>query len=160
MAVTPTGMFSLQVLLMRNLLANCTSFQVWAGVDGAQDPVASALALILMVREDAADVPAGFHAAVFPPEGAEYTIDGLSSGELIVGIKADISEANEADAFFEFANPLGAVVAEMFEKSQAGGFQVLRRVVAIFGRSGRSDEDTPFYFVELSFGYGVESGGI
>lgn len=159
MAVTPSGMFSLQVSQMRNLLANCTSFQVWAGVDGDPDPVASALALVKFVRVDAADVPAGFYAAVFAPEGAEYTIGGLSRGELIVGIKADIGEADEGDAFFAFGNPLGAVVAEMFERSQSDGFQVLRRVRAIIQHSGRSDEGAAFYFTELSFDYGLEAGG-
>lgn len=157
MAVTPTGIFSLQVSKMRDLLASCASFQAWAGVPGNE---AASLLKIKFVRVDAADVPDGFHAAVFPPEGAEYGLDGLSSGELIVGIKADITEADEGDAFFEFSNPLGDVVVEMFEKSQASGFMVLRRVRAIFQHSGRSDEGTAFYFTELSFNYGLESGGI
>lgn len=160
MAVAPTGMFSLQVSQMRDLLANCVSFQVWAGVDGDPDPVASALAKIVMVREVPEKLSPGFYAAVFTPEGAEYTIEGLSSGELGVGIKVDVTEDDEADAFFAFANPLGAVVAEMFEKAQSGGYQVLRRVRALIQRGALRDEVSPFYFVELSFDYGVESGGI
>ena len=84
---------------------------------------------------------------------------GCGGGGVMVGIKGGIGGAEEGDAFFAFGNPLGAVVAEMFKRSQSDGFQVLRRVRAIIQHSGRSDEGAAFYFTELSFDYGLEAGG-
>lgn len=110
MAVTPSSIFSQPTAYVKTALSNCATFQTMCGVASA----ASALAYIK---------PAGYAGSTRPFSVVSVPVDyvvnrgGYSKGIVRVLIERDVPiEYRDAtlidDAFYDFANLMGAICAE------------------------------------------------
>lgn len=114
MAVTPTGIFSKPPALLKTALSNCATFQTMVSAANAT----AALANIHIVAKSAAsNWPAARpFAIVSTPQGFTVNRGGFGNGRMWLMFErttpAQYASSHE-DAYYDFANLMGAIVVEL-----------------------------------------------
>ena len=153
MAVVPTGILSEQLSDLRDLVAALSSWQVWLGVDGDPNPVASAETFLYMVDAYVSDQAGGeapdVYGIVGLPDNFEDEAGGgvgtwRQRGTLPLHIEAKVLPADlgkPADEAFTFLNNVGAMLLEIHSLARVNGRMFVRRVsLNTIGRTGRIDK--------------------
>jgi len=140
MPVTPSGMISFPLAALAELLSECSAFQSWVGAAGAAEALGS---VKYLSQDDDADSDSDDRPlavvgwsddfeAVRDSEPPRY--DHSGSLELIFEAMADAGgHTTQSDRFFNFANSVGAVMAELEEKSGRNGFLLVNAFRKIAG---------------------------
>lgn len=126
MAVTPSGILAEPLLEIQRMLSEVSAFQDFVGESG---DAAAALLRIHLIGVKESDITYPF-AVVGPgpwqrPVNAGGASDQFSAGgENLIYFEAKVSAVNkdsEADAYFEFTNPIGDIIDGFENLSGAGG---------------------------------------
>lgn len=118
MAVSPTGDISLRISRVRAMVANSTTFRTWVGAADA----AAALAYI-HVGEYIGEGPGPLCVVGMVPGGKYINVaQGMSQTweegiQIFVEFADDIAVDDQTDAYYTFANAVGAIRAEVMALS-------------------------------------------
>jgi len=156
-AVTPTGIYSLLLEDLRDLLAACASWRTWT--DAADEAAAKALVFPVAAEREAADV----YAVVGHGDDAEFESALEGRGSLSLRFSAAIPEAYEddvAEAEVWFTNHVGAVLADLLALAGTGGHLFVRYVRAAHAprAPSRDETGTPRFRQDWFVYWGLEGG--
>jgi hypothetical protein len=145
MAVTPSGIFSIQLSILRTMISQSTSFQTWTGTANAT----AALARIYFEAQDDASIARPFSLVFMGNEYVQQSIAGGASqvfqpsGQLVMMFEDAVAPGNagsEADSYFAFANEIGDVIDDLLA---LGGTDSLLSFesIALTGGPSRSEKN-------------------
>jgi hypothetical protein len=145
MAVTPSGIFSIQLSILRTMISQSSSFQTWTGTANA----AAALARIYFEAQDDSSVVRPFALVFMGNEYVQQSIAGGASqvfqpsGQLVMMLEDAVAPGNaasHADAYFAFANELGDLIEDLMA---LGGTDSLLSFesIALTGGPGRTEKN-------------------
>lgn len=162
MSITPTGDLSLRIQNLRLLVAASSTFQGIVGAENAAAALASVYpgespdfrdsaipAFAVVDYESGYDVPilAEGHTGVFVP-GSRF----------LLVLVIPITESTVSDAYFDFANDVGAIVADMIAQSAVPGYLVVNTIglsTQLLRTDPEEGESDAHYFVKLSVTTGL-----
>lgn len=154
MAVSPTGVYSKPLDLLRDLVAGTSAFQTWTSTANA----AAAKVRVYAEGEETSNITRP--CAVVWESEANTDCTGYVSGGLMLLFEADVTEAANIDARYEFTNDVGAIIEEMQADVQTATTEVLdvqsvRRVS--LARSYREEGEGDYFqaIYEIRFGVGA-----
>ncbi len=162
MATIPSGVFAVQLLNLKNLIANGSNFQTWTGAAN------STAAKAFIHYFDAPAATTGNFCEIWP--GEDWSLRRNSelyfsdAGTVAVMFRSDIADADEpetelADAALTFMNSIGGIVDDMMNDADTSGLMVLQEINLDFGpqRSWPQEGESNAYF-ECAFivSYGLE----
>jgi len=163
-AVTPTGIYSLLLEDLRDLLAACASWRTWTAAADA----AAAKALVYRSETDRATAGDVFALVGFGDD-AEFESSLHGRGTLKLRFMANVPDAlKDEDGEFEigeaetdFSNHVGAVLAELLALGGTGGYLYVRNVASEAAPQGPSEDDVadPRFAQTWRVYWGREAGG-
>jgi hypothetical protein len=164
MTVTASGMVSVPVSALRDMLSQSATFQTWTGTASS----AAALAYIHMIGLAEADRVRPF-ALITLGDNWRRTYGGsnrfIPSGELFLVLESDIDEDNVedfADSELEFSNNVGGVIGDLEALTESGALviQTIRMQVPP-ERTWRDEKQSEgdYYQCVIAVDYGFGGGG-
>lgn len=160
MSVTPTGIWSEPLDLLRTLLSECHGVQDLFGVTSS----AEAKPLITLVGADASV----YSLPCIVIGSGSYDVENIATGhtyrdngELYMGIETPISPEYQGadtygDAEFEHTNTVGAILAQMMALANDGGYLLVRRFRCPNGPERSDPKDGEFYQSIWVLSWGLE----
>ena len=145
MAVAPSGIFSIQLSILRTMISQSTSFQAWTGTANA----AAALARIYFEAQDNSDVVRPFALVFMGNEYVQQSIAGGAStvfqptGQLVMMLEDDVAAENadsHADAYFAFSNELGGLIEDLMDLSNTDSLLSFESI-ALTGGPSRTEKN-------------------
>lgn len=145
--VTPAGLFSLPLVRLQSLLANCAAFQTWTNTLNATDAAARVhLVEAALEGDNAVDFPCAviwqgddFGLQVIAGGARNHFAD---SGSLILWLEAEVPAEYESDprnAQLHFMNDVGAILLDMMELAGSDDYLNIVGMDLTFGPA-ESDE--------------------
>lgn len=156
MAVVPSGILSEPLDEFATLISQSATFQSWTGT------ATPAAAKARIVVRQAVGVPTRPFAAIDIVPGFEVRRGGHASGQMWLYFEATVTAGNstEPDAYYEFANKVGAVLDEiMTEMENAGRLLIQSRGLAFETppqRGSREEKGDDYYLCSFRVPWGLK----
>ncbi len=151
MAVLPTGILSIPVERLAELVASSTTFQAKTGT------VSEATALPFVFRPVKDEPHSGAFAVVQEMAfGVKSNFGAFASGVLILQFWDEVTEVAQQDAWYDFGNFVGAVIKDVINESRKGGRLLIREGIDQVGSiRAKRTEESDYFFKEFNVPYGI-----
>ena len=176
MAVTPSGMLSLPIKSMEDLIANTSAFQAWVGAGDVATARGSIYKMALPKPSDGDTYTTSEIAALWPfviiapnPTGGAFSADKVADADPVLLDRGSIlvhwenavatEDDDEPDPLYQFLNDVGGILNDMLNLSGTSTYLNVRSYNTLDGPN-RATEDAhaglgDYYYMVMQFDWGI-----